>query len=50
MEMLDKANTESLRNTDTDYYVMLNVEKGPFIIISGHDLLDLKIAFGADKG
>jgi len=41
MEMLDKANTETYGNP-TPTKVPLMVEKGPFIVITGHDLYDLK--------
>ena len=41
MEMLDKANTETY-GTPVPVTVPLKVEKGPFIVISGHDLYDLK--------
>ncbi len=41
MEMLDKANTETFGNP-VPVTVPLTVEKGPFIVISGHDLYDLK--------
>ena len=41
MEMLDKANTETYGNP-VPATVPLMVEKGPFIVISGHDLYDLK--------
>lgn len=41
MELLDKANTESF-GTPVPTLVPLTVEKGPFIVISGHDLYDLK--------
>ena len=41
MEMLDKANTETY-GSHTPVSVPLMVEKGPFIVISGHDLYDLK--------
>lgn len=41
MELLDRANTESF-GTPTPTEVSLCVEKGPFIVISGHDLCDLK--------
>lgn len=41
MELLDKANTETYGNP-VPTEVSLTVEKGPFIIISGHDLFDLK--------
>lgn len=41
MELLDKANTESYGNpVPTD--VCVTKKKGPFIIVSGHDLKDLK--------
>ncbi len=41
MELLDKANTESYGNP-IPTEVTLTVEKGPFIVITGHDLYDLK--------
>jgi len=41
MEMLDKANTETYGNP-TPVTVPLMVKKGPFIVITGHDLYDLK--------
>lgn len=41
MALLDKANTETY-GTPTPTEVSLTVEKGPFILISGHDLYDLK--------
>lgn len=41
MALLDKANTESFGHP-APAEVPLMVEKGPFIIISGHDLYDLK--------
>ena len=41
MELLDKANTETF-GTPVPTEVSLNVEKGPFIVVSGHDLYDLK--------
>ena len=41
MEMLDKANTETYGNP-SPVTVPLKVEKGPFIVITGHDLYDLK--------
>lgn len=48
MEMLDKANTETY-GTPTPTTIDLKVEKGPFIIISGHDLLDLKLLLEQTK-
>lgn len=41
MALLDKANTETY-GTPAPTTVPLTVEKGPFIVISGHDLHDLK--------
>ncbi len=41
MGMLDEANTSTYGHPEpTD--VSLKVEKGPFIVVTGHDLLDLK--------
>lgn len=42
MELLDKANTETY-GTPVPTVVPLTVEKGPFIIVTGHDLYDLKL-------
>ena len=41
MALLDKANTETFGNP-APTEVSLTVEKGPFILITGHDLYDLK--------
>jgi len=41
MEMLDKANTDNY-GTPVPTTVPLTVEKGPFIVVSGHDLHDLQ--------
>ena len=41
MALLDKANTESY-GTPTPAVVPLTVEKGPFIVVTGHDLKDLE--------
>ncbi len=41
MEMLDKANTGTF-GTPAPTTVPLTVEKGPFIVITGHDLYDLQ--------
>ena len=41
MELLDKANTEAYGHP-VPTKVTMKVEKGPFIVITGHDLLDLK--------
>ncbi len=49
MEMLDKANTETY-GTPEPTQVSLKVEKGPFIVISGHDLLDLKLLLEQTDG
>ena len=49
MEMLDRANTETF-GTPKPTKVPLKVEKGPFIVISGHDLLDLKLLLEQTEG
>ncbi len=41
MALLDKANTETYGDPEPTR-VSLTVEKGPFIVITGHDLYDLK--------
>ncbi|MHB1346731.1 MAG: hydroxylamine reductase [Candidatus Humimicrobiaceae bacterium] len=41
MALLDEANTSAYGHP-VPVKVTMNVEKGPFIVISGHDLLDLK--------
>ncbi len=42
MELLDKANTKTYGNPSPKK-VTTNIEKGPFIIVSGHDLKDLEL-------
>ncbi len=49
MALLDKANTESY-GTPTPATVPLTVEKGPFIVITGHDLHDLKLLLEQTAG
>ncbi len=49
MQMLDKANTETYGIPEPTT-VPLKVEKGPFIVISGHDLLDLKLLLEQTQG
>ena len=49
MELLDKANTETY-GTPEPTTVSMTVEKGPFIVISGHDLHDLKQLLEQTKG
>ena len=49
MEVLDKANTETFGNP-VPTEVTMKVEKGPFIVISGHDLLDLKLLLEQTEG
>lgn len=48
MELLDRANTETFLNP-TPTCVSTNIEKGPFIVVSGHDLNDLKLLLEATK-
>lgn len=48
MELLDKANTQSY-GTPTPTEVTLTVEKGPFIVVTGHDLKDLHLLLEQTK-
>lgn len=41
MALLDEANTDAFGHP-VPTRVPMNIEKGPFIVVSGHDLLDLK--------
>ena len=49
MAMLDKANTETFGHPQPTE-VSLTVEKGPFIVITGHDLYDLKLLLEQTEG
>lgn len=49
MELLDKAHTETY-GTPTPVTVPMTVEKGPFIVISGHDLKDLELLLKQTEG
>ena len=49
MALLDKANTETYGNP-APTTVPLTVEKGPFIVITGHDLRDLKLLLEQTEG
>ena len=49
MELLDRANTETF-GTPVPTEVPLTVEKGPFIVITGHDLYDLKVLLEQTEG
>lgn len=49
MELLDKANTRTY-GTPRPTKVSLTVEPGPFIIITGHDLRDLKLLLEQTEG
>lgn len=48
MEILDKANTETYGNPEPTK-VSTNIEAGPFIVISGHDLKDLELLLEQTK-
>lgn len=48
MELLDSANTGAY-GTPTPTKVSCDIEKGPFIVISGHDLHDLKLLLDQTK-
>ncbi len=49
MEMLDHANTGTY-GTPSPTKVSLTVEKGPFIVITGHDLKDLELLLQQTEG
>lgn len=49
MELLDKANTENF-GTPVPAKVHTDIKKGPFIVVSGHDLEDLKELLEQTKG
>ena len=48
MELLDRANTESYGMPEPTK-VSLKIEKGPFIVITGHDLKDIKLLLEQTK-
>lgn len=49
MALLDKANTETYGHPEPTQ-VSLTVEKGPFIVVTGHDLYDLKLLLEQTQG
>ena len=49
MAMLDKANTTTY-GTPSPATVPLKVEKGPFIVVTGHDLRDLRLLLEQTEG
>ncbi len=49
MELLDRANTGAY-GTPVPTRVSLTVEKGPFIVVSGHDLRDLELLLRQSQG
>ena len=49
MALLDEANTSAYGHP-IPTPVTTNIEKGPFIVISGHDLLDLKMLLDQTEG
>ena len=49
MKLLDAAHTEAYGNP-VPTEVPLTIEKGPFIVVSGHDLHDLKLLLEQTKG
>lgn len=49
MELLDKANTETY-GSPVPTEVSLTIEKGPFIVVTGHDLRDLEILLKQTEG
>lgn len=49
MELLDRANITTY-GTPSPAKISLTEEKGPFIVISGHDLKDLKLLLEQTEG
>ena len=49
MELLDTANTESF-GTPVPTRVNTDIKKGPFIVVSGHDLRDMKLLLEQAEG
>lgn len=49
MELLDRANTETF-GMPVPTAVPLTVERGPFIVVTGHDLYDLKLLLEQTDG
>lgn len=49
MKILDDANTKSFMNP-SPHKVNVRMEKGPFIIVSGHDLKDLELLLQQTEG
>lgn len=49
MELLDRANTQTF-GSPKPTEVPLAIEKGPFIVVTGHDLLDLKLLLQQTEG
>lgn len=49
MELLDRANTETFENP-VPTKVSTEIEAGPFIVVSGHDLKDLALLLEQTKG
>lgn len=49
MRILDEANVETYKNP-SPHKVNVNIKKGPFIVVSGHDLRDLEILLQQTEG
>lgn len=49
MKKLDEANTETYKNPSL-HKVNVHMKKGPFIVVSGHDLKDLDMLLEQSKG
>ena len=49
MELLDRANTETY-GTPEPTTVSMKIEKGPFIVVTGHDLKDLELLLEQTRG
>lgn len=49
MKTLDEANTSTYKDP-SPHKVNVNIKKGPFIIVSGHDLKDLEMLLKQTEG
>lgn len=49
MELLDRANSDTY-GTPTPTQVSMQIERGPFIVITGHDLRDLELLLKQTRG
>ena len=49
MALLDQANTTTYGTSGANQQCRLSIEKGPFIVVTGHDLKDLELLLEQTK-